>query len=113
MFAPFEEASFPFTLQPLSLQLLLATPLAARCPIPPVLWPYYSQLANNFFEQDRTRIAPELQIVLGSALKTIEPRGSPTELLFTPFWTSVGMGLPERASSILGFDIIINRFVCG
>ena len=113
MFAPFEEASFPLTLQPLALQQLLATPLAARCPIPPVLWPYFNQLASNLFEQDPTRIAPELQIALGSALKTREPRGSPTELLLTPFWTSLGVGLPELASAILGLDIVINRFVRG
>ena len=115
MFAPFEEASLPLKLKPLALQKLLDTPLAAHCPVPPVQYPRFSQLANNnnFFEQHPTRMALELQCKLGLALMEREPAGSATEILLTPFWTSVGMGLPEVASAILGLDIIINRFVCG
>lgn len=113
MFAPFEEPALFHTMDAQALHGLLSQPLAARCPVPASQWPHYRLLAEGLFELESSTTAPRLLSVLGSALHAPWPTGMPSELLYTPFWATVGLGLPEFASSILGFDVSINRYSCG
>ena len=113
MFAPFEESTFPQTLQPQALQQLLNTPLAARCPIHPTQWLHLKSLGDNIFVEDATRTAPGWQGRLTNALQVNYPVGSPTELLLTGFWAQVGFGLPEYVGTALGFAVTTQRLVCG
>ena len=113
MFAPFKEPALFHAWDPQALHSLLTQPLAARCPVPASQWPHYRLLAEDLFELESSTTAPQLLSALGAALHAPWPTGTPSELLYTPFWATVGLGLPEFASSILGFDVKINRYSCG
>ena len=113
IFAPFEEPALFHAWDPQALHSLLTQPLAARCPVPASQWPHYRLLAEDLFELESSTTAPQLLSALGAALHAPWPTGTPSELLYTPFWATVGLGLPEFASSILGFDVRINRYSCG
>ena len=113
MFAPFEESTFPCTLNNIqALQQLLNTPLAARCPIHPSQWQRFRSLGDSIFMEDATRTAPVLQAALTSAVLAHFPPSRGSELNYTSFWDVVGFGLPELAGRVLGFAVIKLRWVC-
>ena len=110
MFAPFEESTFPSSLNNIqALQQLLNMPLAARCPMHPSQWPRFQSLADSIFQEDATRTAPELQSRLTSAVLIHFPLSSDSELNLTGFWDVVGFGLPEFVGRVLGFAVIKQR----
>ena len=113
MFAPFEESTFPCSLNNIqALQQLLNTPLAARCPIHPSQWQRFQSLGDSIFMEDATRTAPVLQAALTSAVLAHFPPSRGSELNYTSFWDVVGFGLPELAGRVLGFAVIKLRWVC-
>lgn len=44
-------------------------------------------------------------------MQTAWPIGAPSELLYTPFWETVGYGLPEDIGRQLGLNICKSIFV--
>ena len=90
---------------------LLESPLATRVPLPPSTCPSVHQLYPDLFVQQSTASAPLLAPTLVKALQTPWPAGSPTELLYTPFWATVGYGLPEVIDRELGLTVSESRCV--
>ncbi len=111
LFAPFDEATFPKQLSVPQLTKLLESPLATRVPLPPSTFQSVYQLYPDLFVQETTESAPLLAPTLVKSLQTPWPTGSPTELLYTPFWSTVGYGLPEFIGRRLGLNISENRCV--
>ena len=111
LFAPFDEATFPRQLGVLQLIKLLESPLATRVPLPPSIYQSVHQLYPDLFIQESTASAPLLAPTLVKALQTPWLTGSPTELLYTPFWATVGYGLPEVIGRQLGLNISESRCV--
>jgi len=60
---------------------------------------------------ETTASAPLLATTLVKAVQTPWPTGPPTEFLYTPFWETVGYGLPEVIGRQLGLNISESRFV--
>ena len=101
IFAPFEEPALFHAWDPQALHSLLTQPLAARCPVPASQWPHYRLLAEDLFELESSTTAPQLLSALGAALHAPWPTGTPSELLYTPFWATVGLGCQTlRAASL-------------
>ncbi len=111
LFAPFDEATFPRQLSVPQLTNLLESPLATRVPLPPSTFQSVHQLYPDLFVQETTASAPLLAPTLVRSLQTPWPTGSPTELLYTPFWATVGYGLPELIGRQLGLNISESRCV--
>ena len=111
LFAPFDEATFPRQLSVPQLTKLLESPLATRVPLPPSTYQSVHQLYPDLFVQETTASAPLLAPTLVKSLQTPWPTGSPTELLYTPFWATVGYGLPEVIGRQLGLNISESRCV--
>ncbi|KAL0032436.1 hypothetical protein WJX77_000530 [Trebouxia sp. C0004] len=109
LFAPFDEPTFPRQLSVLQLTKLLESPLATRVPLPPSTFQSVYQLYPDLFVQETTASAPLLAPTLVRSLQTPWPTGSPTELLYTPFWSTVGYGLPELIGRQLGLNISESR----
>jgi len=111
LFAPFDEAAFPKQLSVSNLINLLESPLATRVPLPPSTYQSVNHLYPDLFTMETTASAPLLATTLVKAVQTAWPTGAPTELLYTPFWETVGYGLPEDIGRQLGLDISKSRFV--
>ena len=111
LFAPFDEAAFPRQLSVPQLTKLLESPLSMRVPLPPSTYQSVHQLYPDLFAQETTASAPLLAPTLVKFLQTPWPTGSPTELLYTPFWATVGYGLPEVIGRQLGLNISESRCV--
>ena len=111
LFAPFDEAAFPKQLSVLQLTKLLESPFATRILLPPSTFQSVHQLYPDLFVQETTASAPLLASTLMRSLQTPWPTGSPTQLLYTPFWASVGYGLPELIGRQLGLNICESRCV--
>ena len=111
LFAPFDEATFPRQLSVPQLSKLLESPLATHVPLPPSTYQSVHQLYPDLFVEETTASAPLLASTLVKSLQTPWPTGSPTELLYTPFWATVGYGLPEVIGRQLGLNISESRCV--
>ncbi len=111
LFAPFDEATFPRQLSVPQLSKLLESPLAAHVPLPPSTYQSVHQLYPDLFVEETIASAPLLASTLVNSLQTPWPTGSPTELLYTPFWAAVGYGLPEVIGRQLGLNISQSRCV--
>jgi len=111
LFAPFDEAAFPKQLSVSNLINLLESPLATRVPLPPSTYQSVNHLYPDLFTMETTASAPLLATTLVKAVQTPWPTGPPTELLYTPFWETVGYGLPEDIGRQLGLNISKSRFV--
>jgi hypothetical protein len=44
------------------------------------------------------------------ALTAAWPAGTPSELLYTPYWNAIGYDLPEYAGKMLEFGAVVNRY---
>ena len=101
MIASFGEPALFHAMDAQTLHSLLTQPLAARCPVPVSQWPHYQLLAEHLFELESSTTAPRLLSALGAALHAPFPTGTPSELLYTPFWATVGLGCQSsRAASL-------------
>jgi len=111
LFAPFPETMFPRTLDITSLAGLLGAPLACRVPLPQSQYQHTNRLFPCLFCPETTVSAHDLHPFLTTALQASWPTGSPTELLLTTFWDTVGYKLPEFAARHLGIAVSENRSV--
>ncbi|KAL3150158.1 hypothetical protein ABBQ32_000020 [Trebouxia sp. C0010 RCD-2024] len=109
LFAPFPETMFPRTLDTTSLAGLLGAPLACRVPLPQSQYQHANRLFPDLFCPETTISAHDLHPFLITALQASWPTGSPTELLLTTFWDTVGYKLPEFAAGHLGIAVSENR----
>ena len=111
LFAPFPDTAFPRTLNAASLAGLMAAPLACRVPLPQSQCQHARRLFPDLFCPETTISAHDLHPFLVTALQASWPNGTPTELLLTPFWDTVGYKLPEFAAGHLGMPVSENRSV--
>lgn len=102
---------FPRTLDTTSLAGLLGAPLACRVPLPQSQYQHANRLFPDLFCPETTISAHDLHPFLITALQASWPTGSPTELLLTSFWDTVGYKLPEFAAGHLGIAVSENRSV--
>ncbi|DBA94012.1 TPA: hypothetical protein ACH3X1_001664 [Trebouxia sp. C0004] len=109
LFAPFSETAFPKSLNATSLAGLMAAPLACRVPLPQSQYQHAKRLFPDLFCPETTISAHDLHPFLVTALQTSWPTGTPTELLLTPFWDTVGYKMPEFAAGHLGMAVSQNR----
>ncbi|DBB07141.1 TPA: hypothetical protein ACH3X1_011712 [Trebouxia sp. C0004] len=109
LFAPFDGATFPRQLSVPQLTKLLESPLATQVPLPPSTYQSVHQLYPDLFVEETNASAPLLASTLVKSLQTPWPTGSPTELLYTPFWATVGYGLPEVIGRQLGLNVSESR----
>lgn len=109
LFAPFPETTFPKTLNVTSLARLMAAPLACRVPLPQSQYQHANRLFPDLFCSETTTSAHDLHPFLITALQAPWPTGTPTELLLTPFWDTVGYKMPEFAAKHLGMAVSQNR----
>lgn len=66
-------------------------------------------LFPGLFREDVSRAAPRLRSRLHEALSAMWPKGTPSELTYSPFWDIVGYGLPEFAGHFLNENFVQNR----
>ncbi len=111
LFAPFPETTFPRTLDATSLAGLMAAPFACRVPLPQSQYQHARRLFPDLFCPETTTSAHDLHPFLVTALQASWPTGTPTELLLTSFWDTVGYRLPELAAGHLGLPVSQNRSV--
>ena len=111
LFAPFPETMFPRALDTTSLAGLLGAPLACRVPLTQSQYQHANRLFPDLFCPETSISAHDLHPTLITALQASWPTGSPTELLLTPFWDTVGYKLPEFAAGHLGIAVSENRLV--
>lgn len=109
LFAPFSETAFPRTLNATSLAGLMAAPLACRVPLPQSQYQHAKRLFPDLFCPETTISAHDLHPFLVTALQALWPTGTPTELLLTTFWDTVGYKMPEFAAGHLGMAVSQNR----
>ena len=111
LFAPFPDAMFPRTLNATALAGLLGTPLACKVPLVQSQYLHANRLFPDLFCPQTTISAHDLHPFLITALQASWPKGTPTELLLTTFWDTVGYRLPEFAGEHLGIPVFENRSV--
>ena len=111
LFAPFPETMFPRTLDTISVAGLLKAPLACKVPLTQSHYQHAYRLFPDLFCPETTTSAHDLHPHLITALQASWPTGTPTELLLTPFWDTVGYRLPEFAAGHLGIAASENRSV--
>ena len=111
LFAPFPETMFPRILDTATVSGLLGAPLACRVPLPESQYQHANRLFPDLFCPETTISAHDLHPFLITALQASWPTGTPTELLLTTFWDTVGYKLPEFAAGHLGIAVSQNRSV--
>ncbi len=111
LFAPFDAASFPKQLSVPQLTKLLEAPFATRVPLAPSDYQSSQHLYPDLFTPEASASAPLLAPTLLTSLQRPWPTGPPSEFLYTPFWATVGYGLPEVIGRQLGLNITECRFV--
>ncbi len=111
LFAPFDEATFPRQLNVPQLTNLLKAPFATRVPLAASNYQSSQQLYPDLFSLEASFSAPLLAPTLLKSLQTPWPAGPPSEFLYTPFWATVGYGLPEFIGRQLGLNISESRCV--
>ena len=109
--APFPSELFPRHFNPAEITSLLNTPFAASVPVTESEFLQYQPLCPGFFRADQTMSAVKLAQRLAEALYKDWPLGTPSELLYTPFWDSVGFQFPKFAGRVVGVSLVENRYV--
>ena len=104
LFAPFQDATFPKSLDAASVAALMAVPLACRDPVPPLQLAYATSLFPDPFCLEATTSAFQPLPFHIRALQATWPEGNPTEAMLTPSWHKVDYSLPELAARHLGID---------
>ena len=102
---------FPRHFNPAEITSLLNAPFAASVPVTESEFLQYQPLCPGLFRVDQTMSALKLEQRLAEALYKDWPLGTPSELLYTPFWDSVGFQFPEFAGRIVGVSLVENRYV--
>ena len=109
LFASFDEAILPRQLSIPQLTKLLESPLATHVPLPPSTYQSVHQLYPDLFVEETSASAPLLASTLVKSLQIPWPTGSPSELLYTQFWSNVGYALPEYIGRQLELNISESR----
>ena len=115
LFAPFKVEEFPTDLRDVRLlQRLLGSPAVVPIPVPLQYMTTFGQLWMDqehplFVSTQQGPTAVDLSLRLAQALKSAWPSGTPSELLYTSYWSSIGFDLPEFAGKLLEFPAIVNR----
>lgn len=106
LFAVFPQ--MPLELEEGRLRELLNTPPACTVPVSATelggnleLWPMDWEGGALFKLAQQGEHCRKLQFMLEKALRATWPSGTPSQLLYTPYWNDVGWALPKAVADLL------------